>query len=215
MRTTANKKSFTLPTSLTTVEAAWITETSPKTINATIDRGELKSSTHRRGALTKHSRRLGTAEVLYLALRKEVIGALSPRARRELYLKLLRVQPSTWKEWHVPGIAQTADFELELAGGIVKVELKSACKRVFERWEDLREANEQVVSDPEIRGGEPVIRGTRVPAFLIADLVKQGADRREILEDYPGLSDEQVRAAITYAETHLRRGRPQKAPWRD
>jgi uncharacterized protein (DUF433 family) len=213
MTTTTNKDIYTVPTGLTTVEAAWITEISPKTINATIDRGEVRSGA--RGASGKSSRRLGAAEVLYLALRKEVSGALSRRARRELYDKLLQIELGTWKKLCIPRAGKTADFELELAGGVVKVKLKNTCERVFERWIALRNANELVVSDPDIRGGEPVIRGTRIPVFLIADLIEQGADLREILEDYPTLTREQVRAAITYAQTHPRRGRPQKAPWRN
>lgn len=213
MTTTTNKDTYIVPTGLTTVEAAWITEISPKTINATIDRGEVKSGT-RRGGSGKNSRRLGTAEVLYLALRKEVSGALSRKARRELYNKLLQIKVGTWKQLCGPGARKPADFELELAGGVVKVELKYTCERVFERWTALRDANELVVSDPDIRGGEPVIRGTRIPVYLIADLIEQGADRHEILEDYPTLTNEQVQAAITYAQTRPRRGRPQKAPWR-
>jgi uncharacterized protein (DUF433 family) len=79
--------------------------------------------------------------------------------------------------------------------------------------ENVERAADVVVSDPEIRGGEPVIRGTRVPVYLIADLMSQGADAREILEDYPSLTANTVRSALACAQTHPRRGRPRKAPW--
>lgn len=207
-----NKDTCMVPGGLTTLEAAWITETSPKRINATIDRGEVKAGAGRRAA-GKNSRRLGVAEVLYLALRKDVCGALSRKARRELYSKLLQIRPDTWRELCVNSPERSADFKVELAGGLLKVELKNACEKVSERLTALRDATQLIVSDPEIRGGEPVIKGTRVPVFLIADLVEQGADYREILEDYPALNEEHITAAITYAQTHPRRGRPQKAPW--
>lgn len=80
-------------------------------------------------------------------------------------------------------------------------------------WQSLRRAEEVIVSDPEIRGGEPVVKGTRVPAYVVADLIDQGADLREILEDYPSLSANKVRAALAFPRTHPRGGRPRKSPW--
>lgn len=59
-----------------------------------------------------------------------------------------------------------------------------------------------VIKDPNVMGGMPVIKGTRVPAFLIAALKAQGASELEILETYPYLSRDQVRAAVDYAATH-------------
>jgi uncharacterized protein (DUF433 family) len=49
------------------------------------------------------------------------------------------------------------------------------------------------VSDPEILGGEPVFRGTRVPVHLIATLVEQGSMEPEILKAYPRLTPEMIR----------------------
>jgi uncharacterized protein (DUF433 family) len=72
-----------------------------------------------------------------------------------------------------------------------------------------------VVSDPAIRGGDPVLRGTRVPVYVIADLIAQGAESSELLEDFPSLNSEMIQAALAYAQTNPRRGRPAKAPWRD
>jgi uncharacterized protein (DUF433 family) len=48
---------------------------------------------------------------------------------------------------------------------------------------------------------------------MIADLVKQGAGLREILEDYPSLDAQMIQAALAYAQTNPKRGRPSKAPW--
>ncbi len=38
-----------------------------------------------------------------------------------------------------------------------------------------------------IRGGEPVARGTRIPVYMPADLIKAGVGPERILEDYPAL----------------------------
>lgn len=191
--------------SVTSQEAAWITGLSAKTINATIDRGEVKplKAVRTRGVT---SRRLGAAEVVYLLLRKKAGRALSAQARRELYAKLAQRRQA--------GQSQ-ADVEIRLADGVVRVELKQARIEMAQRWTALRDAAEMVVSDPGIRGGDPVLRGTRVPVYVIADLVAQGVEPGELLEDYPSLSAEMIQAALAYAQTNPRRGRPPKAPWRD
>jgi uncharacterized protein (DUF433 family) len=210
MRATFAQDNARAPT-VTPVEAAWLTELSPKTINATIDRGELKAVKSRGGA-KKRSRNLGPADVLYLMLRKELAAVLSASAKRELYQRLTEARLGVLREGKSP-IGEQCDVEIELAGGVIRIELKSTCARLAKRWRALRSATQIVVSDPNIRGGEPVIRGTRVPAYMIADLVKQGADIREILEDYPSLDAQKVEAALAYTQTKPKRGRPSNAPW--
>jgi uncharacterized protein (DUF433 family) len=80
---------------------------------------------------------------------------------------------------------------------------------------DLRRARRFVVSDPEILGGDPVFRGTRVPVHLIAELVAQGARPSELIEGYPRLTAEMIRLVPIYAAAYPLRGRPRKQPWRD
>lgn len=211
MRTTITDPHNEHAASVTPVEAAWLTELSPKTINATIDRGELKA-VKRRVATKKRARNLGPADVLYLMLRKDLASALSAAAKRELYQRLTEASLEVLSDWNSP-IAKQCDAEIKLAGGVIRIEMKSTCSRLASRWRALRNATQLVVSDPNIRGGEPVIRNTRVPVYMIADLVKQGADPREILEDYPSIDAPMVEAALAYAQTHPKRGRPSKAPW--
>ena len=45
----------------------------------------------------------------------------------------------------------------------------------------------EVISDQSVMGGEPVIRGTRIPAAIIAAYLAAGRTDREIFEDYPSL----------------------------
>ena len=70
-------------------------------------------------------------------------------------------------------------------------------------------------ADPAVRAGEPVVRGTRVPVHMLADLDAQGATREELLEDYPSLTPDDLDAALLYARVYPRRGRPRRAPWKD
>ena len=46
--------------------------------------------------------------------------------------------------------------------------------------------------------GKPVIRGTRITVELILNKLGEGATERELLEDYPHLTPQDLRAAIAY-----------------
>jgi len=56
----------------------------------------------------------------------------------------------------------------------------------------------RIAIDPEIQGGRPVIKGTRVPVARIVGALSAGADFAELREDY-GVLDEDIRAALAYA----------------
>ena len=52
--------------------------------------------------------------------------------------------------------------------------------------------------DPNVCFGKPCIRGTRIWVSLLLDFLANGMSIKEILEEYPQLSEEDVRAAIAY-----------------
>jgi uncharacterized protein (DUF433 family) len=56
-----------------------------------------------------------------------------------------------------------------------------------------------IVRDPRICGGEPVVRGTRVPVRTILASLAEGAWIDQILADFPTLTEEQVRGIIAFA----------------
>ena len=57
---------------------------------------------------------------------------------------------------------------------------------------------ERITIDPNICFGKPCIRGTRVWVSLILDYLANGMTPEEILEEYPQLTLEDIRAAIAY-----------------
>jgi len=59
--------------------------------------------------------------------------------------------------------------------------------------------SKSIVRDPQICGGEPVIRGTRVTIRTILASLAEGARIEEILQDFPTLTEDQVRAVIAFA----------------
>ncbi len=53
-----------------------------------------------------------------------------------------------------------------------------------------------IVSDPEVCGGKPVVRGTRVPVQYILELWDRGYDAGRIHEEYPTVSTELIAQLI-------------------
>ena len=59
---------------------------------------------------------------------------------------------------------------------------------------------EYINCNPAICGGDPVFTGTRIPIYLVLDLIEGGITIPEIRKRYyPQLSEESVKAAIHYA----------------
>jgi uncharacterized protein (DUF433 family) len=57
----------------------------------------------------------------------------------------------------------------------------------------------RIITDPEICGGRPCIKGTRVRVSDIIEMMAHGASTTQILADYPYLQDDDIRAALAYA----------------
>jgi uncharacterized protein (DUF433 family) len=62
---------------------------------------------------------------------------------------------------------------------------------------------ERIVIDPSIMVGKPIIRGTRLTVPFILGLLARGATETEILEEYPGLTPEDVRACLAFAKESI------------
>jgi uncharacterized protein (DUF433 family) len=57
----------------------------------------------------------------------------------------------------------------------------------------------RITSNPEIFGGKPIIRGLRISVELILSLLAQGETIESVLEDYPDLERDDIRACLEYA----------------
>ena len=58
---------------------------------------------------------------------------------------------------------------------------------------------QRITFDQNILVGKPVIRGLRISVEMILELLAKGSSWQEILEDYPDLDPEDIRAALLYA----------------
>ena len=145
----------------------------------------------RRVRLRKAVQRLISREgLLCLKLEQLGVGQLPLAHRRRIYQAVLA---------H-PEALQVNDSEA------VIIDVRKAKRELRDSLDRYQLAEAMVAEDPEIMAGSPVIQGTRVPVYLIAEMRRQGASISEILEGYPSLMQEQIEAAELYARAHPRRG---------
>ncbi len=62
---------------------------------------------------------------------------------------------------------------------------------------------ELIVLNPNVMAGKPVIRGTRLTVEFILNLLAHGAKDSEILNEYKGLTIEDIQACILFANKFL------------
>jgi len=62
-----------------------------------------------------------------------------------------------------------------------------------------RELLSRITRDPNICHGKPAIRGLRYPVSTLLELLASGMTPEEILQDYPDLEMDDLRAALLYA----------------
>ncbi|RLB18420.1 MAG: DUF433 domain-containing protein [Deltaproteobacteria bacterium] len=65
----------------------------------------------------------------------------------------------------------------------------------------MKELLERITFDKEVLCGKPIIRGLRISVDMILELLAKGASEEEILEDYPELEKEDIKAALLYAHS--------------
>jgi uncharacterized protein (DUF433 family) len=63
----------------------------------------------------------------------------------------------------------------------------------------MEEFMDRIVIDHEVLAGKPVIKGTRIPVYLIIELLGNGLTEKEVLRQYPTLREEDIKAALLYA----------------
>ena len=182
-------------TLFTPTEAAVLTGLSLKAVNNAIDKKTVSAVPGEEGG-----RLLDARALVSLSIEQRLSDRLTtPELRRKVS----------------DALAEAPRNVVSLEGGLIKIDLREPRRALAASLRDLRRARRLVVSDPEILGGDPVFRGTRVPVHLIAELVTQGAKPAELIEGYPRLTAEMIRLAPVYAAAYPLRGPRRKQPWRD
>ena len=105
-------------------------------------------------------------------------------------------------------LASLVEEDWTVRDEFLTIDLAPFVRRTKERMDRLAAAREMVVSDPEVLGGAPVVRGTRVPVHDVAASVAAGLPTDRILAAYPSLDADKIELAAIYAEANPARGRP-------
>ncbi len=64
-------------------------------------------------------------------------------------------------------------------------------------------ATDRIEVNPNVMMGKPVIRGTRIPVELVLRKLGEGATEADLLDAYPRLTPEDIRASLAYAADTL------------
>src|SRR5260370_33604056 len=71
---------------------------------------------------------------------------------------------------------------------------------------------DRIVIDPRIMVGKPVIKGTRIPVKLILKRLAENLNPKRLFEEYPRLTEDDVKASLTYAEQLVEQEEQQLPP---
>jgi uncharacterized protein (DUF433 family) len=181
----------------TPAEAAVLTRLTVKAVNNAIDKKTISAVAGRRAGIA--TRLLDIAALMSLTLERRLSERFGLELRREVFDALSAAPRSI----------------VSLEDGLLKIDVRQPRRELATSLRELRRARQLVLIDPEIKGGEPVFRGTRVPVHMIAEIRAKGETEQDLLESYPRLTPEMVRLAPIYAAAYPLRGRPRKQPWHD
>jgi uncharacterized protein (DUF433 family) len=179
----------------TPAEAAAVSGLAVKAVHNVIDKHIVTAKRIAKPAagLPAYARRFLTADdLLHLRLESGLAGRLSVERRQSLFRQLAAN----------PG-ARTLK-----ADDLLIVDVGAARRQVADRVRDLGLAEALIARDPEVMGGEPVFRGTRVPVHGVMAMLATGATEAEVLEAYPRLDARKLALGRLWAAAHPRRGRP-------
>ena len=186
---------------LTASEAAVVSSVSVRDVNRVIDESILPDDFIRVGD-GRHVRAAGcsliafyfeSAKQLTSEQRLWAINCAGPRLRKPVTAAALLKE-----DWI-------------LRDDFLTIDLAPFLRKTWERLGRLDQAREMVVTSPEVLGGTPVIRGTRVPVYDVAASVAAGIPGGRILAAYPSLDADKVELAAIYAEANPPRGRPRQS----
>ena len=63
----------------------------------------------------------------------------------------------------------------------------------------MKSHDQRITIDPGKRGGKPCIRGLRITVYDILGWLAAGMTQREIIEDFPDLTEDDIHAALAFA----------------
>ena len=62
-----------------------------------------------------------------------------------------------------------------------------------------------IVRDESVRFGKPVVKGTGIPVYIVLDMLVDAAYIGDVLDAYPSIESEDVKACLRYASKRVQR----------
>lgn len=142
------------------------------------------------------------AVAYFAALKSANLIDLPVRHKKALWTRLVRLDPTQLRPIEFsPGTVLHVD---ELSGEVFETAV---------RYKESRDAH--IVSDTDILGGTPVIRGTRISVYAVLGRLQNGDSVANLVAENPDIPRDAFEAAEIFARAHPLRGRPGGRPWRN
>ncbi len=179
-----------VPDLYTVAEAANVAEMDTKAINRELDAHVVHPAIH--AGQHPAGRLLGKPSLLYLAAVRDIRTAIDTKTRTAISQRVNRA---------------VARAEGTVAFGNFQLPLKRLARTLQPRLDLVDALRGAFEIKPNVAGGEPVVRGTRVKAHMLADMIRRGVPASEIAREYQ-LTKDTVELAVLYDSLYPRRGRP-------
>jgi uncharacterized protein (DUF433 family) len=188
---------------LTTPEAAVVAGVDVRDVNRLIDEHILPAELY----TNEDSRRVWAGSCALIRFYYDAASSLTAQERKyaidtvcrkpgtKAALRLIKTWRNKRPRWRVEHSFLTLNFDQFVEDTLAE-------------HDRLSRAHAAVTEDPEILGGTPVFKGTRVPVYDVAASVAAGFSLSRIKDSYPSLTDELIELAILYTKAVPPRGRP-------
>jgi uncharacterized protein (DUF433 family) len=184
-------------------EAAAIAEIPASTIRMAIEKRSIRPPSSRVGKSIRYE--FDPNELLFVKLLTEFPFSL-PKEDKDSLRRLVGKSSGSVGRWEMRG----SDLLMKKGKLSVSVHFHPLREQIVRNVNLYRKGFDRIASDPEILGGEPVFKGTRIPLEHVAGLFRKGVSEAEIREDYPALSDLDLAFASIQARMSPPPGRPRK-----
>ncbi|MFS2177215.1 DUF433 domain-containing protein [Rhizobium pisi] len=185
---------------LKATEAAVVARVALRDVNRVIDEGILPAAFLSVG----NGRRVWATACTLISFYYESAGQLTSEER----LNMIRWAEPRLSKWKTLTLASLAKKDWTMRHDFLTIDLAPFVEKTGESLSNLEAARGLVSSSPDILGGTPVIKGSRIPVYDVAASVAAGHSLDEILEAYPALDERRVGLAKVYADANPLRGRP-------
>lgn len=195
------------PLLISPAEAAFIAGLTERQLSRVVDESLIPEFLFERRSSNRLFTRLGAAlaqfyfateGLLIASARKLVLEELCARldksqAKNEV-LKLMRLDSMSWQVERI----------------CVAVDVFPLLHEASLRAQEVDQAHAVVSEDPDVMGGVPVFKGTRVPIGIVLGSLAAGVDDSRLKASYAFLTAPHIRSAKVYQAVHPRRGRPRR-----